>query len=146
MAAKMAMGDILPTVVWPSDVDAKKREIDPSMQATNAVVTTCGGVTAEERLAWSQFFGAWTAFRNEATPTFGAANKYDEAKRFAVSLLAWRATIQNRCALVGPDPPQDATTPETAISAIKWIAIAVVAAAVTYGAVQVVGTVRAVAR
>lgn len=127
------MAGLLPTVVWPSDVDAKKRQIDPSMQATNAAVIACAALDPATKKAWGDFFAAWVSFRDEGGCVFGCANKYDEANAFAKQLAAWQDSIRPKCSVPGPPPIPPDELNETSIGAIKWAAAAVIAVAVVYG-------------
>lgn len=127
------IGDVLPTVVWPSDVEAKKRQIDPSMQSTNEAVRTCAAVDDGSRRAWGQFFAAWSSFRAESVPWFGAANKYDEALDYGRQLAGWQEQLRAKCTIPGPPPISPKELDESTISAVKWGAAAVIAVAVVYG-------------
>lgn len=129
----VSMGDVLPTVVWPSDVEAKKRQIDPSMQATNQAVFSCTALDDGSRMAWSKFFAAWISFRAEDVPWFGAANKYDEALDYGRQLGGWQDQLRAKCTIPGPPPIAPKELEESTISAVKWGAAAVIAVAVVYG-------------
>lgn len=135
------MEGILPTIVWPSDVAAKKREIDPAMISTDAVVKNCRGLSTEERASWDRFFAAWVAFRAEEIPTFGAANKYDEAVGFGRKLAERQAEIRPKCGEVpgGAPLPPEGELSESSIGAIKAVAIGVGVLA-ALGIVVYVGT------
>jgi len=131
MGSLGAPGDILPTIVWPSDVVAYKRKLSPDFDSTNRTVLACSSLDAPTRAAWDQFYVAWSAFRNEPVPTFGAANKYDEAASYESRLAAWQKQLSSSCPLSSPivTPPDG----EKTASAVKAIAIAAVVGAVVYG-------------
>jgi len=137
-----AMSGILPTVVWPSDVVAYKRKLEPDFDATNQAVKACNAAnpqtaSADVFAAWAAFYASWQQFDAEAVPTFGSANKYDEAVSYEQRLAAWQQKlVAGGCSLSAPivTPPSD----ETTVTAAKWIAIAVVAGAVAYGVHSVV--------
>ena len=136
------MSDILPTVVWPSDVDAQKRRLDPDFRATDRAVAACSELGAGQRAAWGDFYRAWSSFRDEETPVFGAANKMGEALAYEARLAAWQATLKSSCALDAPH-----VTPATFdASWIKWGAIAVAVVGVAYLASPLVLGARSVAR
>lgn len=140
-ARGVALEGILPTIVWPSDVDAKKREIDPAMISTDAVVRSCGGLSVDERASWDRFFAAWVAFRQEETPIFGAANKFDQAVGFGRKLAERQAEIRPKCGAVpgGAPLPPEGELSESSIGAIKAVAIGLGLVA-TLGIVVYVGT------
>ncbi|NBU16712.1 MAG: hypothetical protein EBS48_06820 [Actinobacteria bacterium] len=119
----------LPTVVWPSDVDAYKRKLDPDMRATDATVSRCANLPAGEAVAWGDFFTSWKAFAAESTPIFGAANKYDEAVSFEQRLHEWQKKIAETCRLNAPAVIPQAG-PDT--SAIKFVAVAAAVVAIAY--------------
>ena len=120
----------LPTIVWPSDVDAYKRKIDPDMRATDATVSRCANLPSGEAVAWGDFFATWKKFNDEPTPTFGAANKFDEAKSFELRLQEWQKKIAETCKLNAPQIRPDAGAPDT--SGLKWIAAAVIVVGIAY--------------
>jgi hypothetical protein len=121
-ALALTSAGFLPTVVWPSDVDALKRTLGPDFRATDAAVQACAALPAGVATAWGDEFRAWRAFEAESTPIFGAANKYDEARAFEARLSDWQAKIGTTCPLHSPR-----VTPPTApdLSALKWLAVAV---------------------
>ena len=134
----------LPTIVWPSDVDAYKRKLDPDMRATDATVSRCANLSSGEAVAWGDFFSTWKKFAAEDTPTFGAANKFDEAKSFELRLHEWQKKIAETCKLTAPQINPDAGAPDT--SGLKWIAAAVIVVGVAYLASPLIVGARGVAR
>lgn len=124
------IGDWLPTVVWPSDVEAKKRQLDPSWRATSGAVEQCARLDPATVKAFRDDANAWRAFYDEPVPTFGAANKWEEAKKFEQRLADWQDKLARLCALPSPNVRPD-QGPDT--SALKWVAGAVIVAAIVYG-------------
>lgn len=123
--------------VWPSDVDALKRSIDPSMVATDAAVKACAQLSPGERSAWADFFKAWKGYHDEPTPfLFGLGAKYDEGLAYRQQLGGWQEQLRRTCTIPGPAV---STEDEHAalFSALKWGAAAVIAASVVYGVREV---------
>jgi len=124
--------------VWPSDVDAIKRSVDPSMVATDLAVRRCAEVSPAEMAAWGGFYAAWRSFHDEATPwMFGTGAKYDEGLAYRAQLGGWQELLRSKCTIPGPHV---SSVEEGAAmsSAIRWGAAAVIAVAVVYGVRTVV--------
>lgn len=133
MVARQTMGDILPRVVWPSTVDDLKRTLDVSFQTTDSAVTRCADLTPADRAAWELFFKSWVAYRNAPTPTFGLSNVYDEGLGFQASLAKWQEILRTKCTLPGPqvvDPTVETAAEASTLTTVKWVAGAVIVAAV----------------
>ena len=128
-----AMNGLLPTIVWPSDVDALKRQLNPDMTSTDAAVAACTTLDASTRSAWADFYAAWKSFYAESTPLFGSANKYDEAQSYQERLAAWQSILRASCTLPGPMVVPPSKGDESAASVIKWAAAAAIVVAVVYG-------------
>lgn len=122
----------LPTVVWPSDVEAEKRRIDPLYRTTDAAVQSCPALTAQEKEAWARDNAAWSKFRAEDVPIFGSANKWDEAHVYEARLAGWQDTIRMRCNVPGPPVAPHGSTLPADTSTLKYVAIAVIAVAAAY--------------
>lgn len=127
------IGALLPRVVWPSDVETLKRQIDTSAQATNAAVQNCLTLPLDEKAAWIRWFEAWTKFRAESVPTFGSANVYDTAEVYQSQLAEWQEQLKASCKVPGPKVRDPSTEGSEQISLVKWGAAAVIAVAVVYG-------------
>jgi hypothetical protein len=136
-------GGWLPTIVWPSTVDDAKRKLDPDMRATDATVTHCAQLPTGQQLAWADFYGAWRRLADAETPTFGAANVYDEVQSYESRLHAWQKLIAEACKLNAPGVTPNAG-PDT--SAIKWVAGAAALVAIAYLASPLILGARRVAR
>lgn len=124
------MGDLLPRVVWPSDVDREKARLHPSFIATDLAVKQCSldGPTLQ---GWNAFFADWDAFRGRETPWFGSANEWDLAQKYAVDLEGWRAVLREKCEIAGPDvKPTDTGD----LGWVKWVAGAVAVVGIAYTA------------
>lgn len=123
------MGDLLPRVVWPSDVAAYVTRVDIQMQATDAAVSQCTGLSSAEVSAWRDFFRAWQDFKADASCVFGCAGKFDDTKGYEDRLHAWQTdTIGPKCRLVGPQ-----VTPTPGVDpAFKWLAAAAIVGVVGY--------------
>lgn len=134
----------LPTVVWPSDVDAYKRKLDPDFSATNSTASRCANLPAGEAMAWGEFFLSWTKFRDEGSCIFGCANKYEEARSFELRLHEWQKKLSETCKLNAPAINPEAGAPDT--SGIKWIAAAVIVVGVAYIASPLITGAQRVAR
>lgn len=127
------MGGLLPTVVWPSDVDALKRKYDPDFVATDAAVKACGSkLDAPTAKAWSDFYASWRAFFAESTPLFGSANKYDEANGYAESLAHWQGMLGPLCTLAAPAIVPPSVQAANELDALKWLAGAAIVVAAVY--------------
>lgn len=142
-AMQLITGGWLPTVVWPSDVEAYKRKLDPDFRATDAAAKACTTLDAGELSAWTDFNKAWRDFADAPTSTFGSANQYDAAKEFEIRLQAWQALIAKSCKLNSPGvvPPSG---PDTSV--IKWAAAAAIAIALAYVASPLILGARKVTR
>ncbi len=118
---------LLPTIVWPSDVEAKKVEIDPGFENLELMADTCDKLSAEDAISVNRFLGAWRAFRDEPTPTFGSANKWDEALRYQDRLRDYQDMLEAKgCDLIGAKvtrPAPEATIPDY-FDTVKTIAVA----------------------
>ena len=128
-AGALVSGGWLPTIVWPSDVEAFKRKLDPDMRATDATVSQCAQLSTGEVLAWKDFYTAWRKFEAEDAGIFGTANKLEEAQGYEARLHAWQAKLAETCKLHAPGVTP-ATGPDT--STIKWIVAGVAIVAVAY--------------
>lgn len=132
--ASGSIGALLPKVVYPSDVAALKRQIDPSVQTTNAAVLACTALTPAEVASWKLFFLAWTAFRDQPEPwLFGAANLYDEAEVFQAQLAQWQTQLRAKCTIPGPAVVDPHAADDASASVIKWGVGAVVVVSLVYG-------------
>jgi hypothetical protein len=119
--------------VWPGDVAAIKRSIDPSMVATDQAARGCASVSPAELAAWAGFYSAWRSFADEPTPwVFGTGSKYDEALSYKAQLGGWQELLRRKCAIPGP-AVSSVEEGAALASAVKWGAAAVVAVAVVYG-------------
>ncbi len=119
--------------VFRADVDALKRDIHPSMLATEAAVSQCQGVTPGERTAWGDFFKAWKSFHDEETPLIiGVGRRYDEAIEFRNQLIGWQETLRAKCTIPGPLPTLGAPEDGGMASAVKLGAIAAIVIAGVY--------------
>jgi len=128
-----AIGDLLPKFVYPSDVEELKRQIDPSVLATDAAVAACPNLDPAERAAWKAFRGAWGLFRDQPTPwLFGSANLYDEGLLFQAQLAQWQAQLRAKCSIPGPVVVDPHANDAEQASVIKWVAAAVVTVAVVW--------------
>lgn len=126
------IGKLLPTVVWPSDVEKYKRRLDPTFAAMNAAIAACEKVTPIEREGWRLFFSSWVAFSAQPVGIFGGSNEWDACETFERALLGWQTQVEGRCVLPVPKVrgPDDSTPDFTWV---KWAAAAVIAGAVVYG-------------
>ncbi len=146
MVSMGAMGGDFLTIVWPSDVEAYKRKLDPDFQATESAASRCAELPTGEAMAWGEFFIAWKKFRDEPVGIFGTANKFDEAKAFEERLREWQLLLGKTCKLVSPAvvPPSLKEGPD--LSALKWVAAAVAIVGVAYIASPFVMGARKLAR
>jgi hypothetical protein len=113
--------------MWPSDTEREKVRLDGLMRTTDAVVQTCGALTADERMGWAQFFAGWREFAQKEVGIF-SANECALTMQYGRDLAGWRATIQTRCAVPGPDPTSPANRPpDEAPAVVKWAVVGVVA-------------------
>jgi hypothetical protein len=145
-AVELASEGLLPTIVWPSDVDAYRRKVDPDMRATDAAVKLCT-LAEGVRAGWDAFFKSWVSFFNETGCgflVFGCANKFDEARDYEKKLAEWQAELQAKgCALNSPKvrPPE---APD--LSPLKWVAGAAALIAIAYIASPLIMGARKVVR
>lgn len=105
---------ILPTIVWPGDVDNYKRRIDPEFRATDAAVSRCAELSSSEAVAWGDFFTNWKKFASTPTPIIGSWQAHlDEAKAFEARLHDWQKQLAATCKLVSPEvvPPKKGGVP-----------------------------------
>jgi hypothetical protein len=131
--ASVGIGDILPTFVYPSDVDREKARLDPSFRATEETARACAQMTGAMRAGWDTFYAEWRGFADRATPLFGSANEWDLTQKFARDLAGWQESIRGvRCGVPGPNPLPVETTADT--SWIKWAAAATIVVAGVYAA------------
>ncbi len=136
----------LPDVVWPSDVDAYKANLDPKYKATDAAARQCGTLAPAVLAAWVQQASSWQAFAAQSTPTFGSSNHWELAHKFETELLDWQNKLTaSGCALNSPKvaPPDRGAPPD--LSWLKWVAAAVVVVGVAYVASPLVMAGRKVA-
>jgi len=137
-----SIGDLLPKFVYPSDVEELKRQIDPSVIATDAAVTACTNLDPATRAAWQGFRAAWGLFRAQKTPLlFGSANLYDEGVVFQAQLAQWQAQLREKCAIPGPAVVDPHANDAEQASLLKWAAAAVITVAVVWGVRSVVKSV-----
>jgi hypothetical protein len=123
------VGDLLPKIVWPSDVDDYVSRLDPQFRATDAGVKACGSLASGVTTAWGDFLRSWETFKKDASCVFGCANKYDTAQRFETELASWQLFIRSQgCSLLAPDvaPPKDGS------DLLKWAVVGLVVAAAVY--------------
>lgn len=122
------IGDLLPRIVWPSDVDREKSRLHPSFVATDLAVKQCP-LDPATHSGWNAFYAEWHTFKNRETPTFGAANEWDATQRYAVDLEGWRSVLREKCELAGPDvKPTDTGD----LGWVKWVAGAAAAVGIAY--------------
>lgn len=104
-----AMGDLLPTLVFPADVKAYKKKLDPSMVATNAAVEAhCPNLPSQQAVNWGAFFLDWRKFADAPVAIFSSWElQLEIAKRFERDLAEWQDIISESCTLSIPkvDPP-----------------------------------------
>jgi hypothetical protein len=123
---------ILPKVVWPSDVDRFKAQLDPLVRATNTSVEQCAGLSAADKQSWATFFAEWNTFAARKTPTFGSSNEWEHACSSARVVDGWRDKIQKTgCKVVGPEQIKGAEQEKT-VDMVQLVAkSAVVVAGIT---------------
>lgn len=132
------IGDVLPQVVYPSDVTKLKNRLNPAMVATNAGVEACKApaLSDGEREAWGVFYAAWREFYATDVPwLFGSANDFDLARGYELRLAGWQEELRKKCDIPGPVVERE--TPLD-LSALKWVSAAVVAVAVVYAVKTIV--------
>jgi hypothetical protein len=124
-------------------VRAKKNELNPHWESTDADVDACPGLTAPERAAWKRSLASWREFYRADDDWlfgFGTGPIYDQALAYQAALAGWQEKIRVTCALSTPGvprPPEEAGSADL-VSAIKFAAVAVVVAASVYGITRVV--------
>ena len=111
---------ILPKVVWPSDVDRFKEQIDPLARATDVSIRQCAGLSLDDKREWGRFFASWEAFARRKTPTFGSANEWDHACASSRTIDAWRAKLKtSTCLVTGPSEVKG-TESEKVFDAVRF--------------------------
>lgn len=132
-AEPVRIGDVLPRVVWPTDVDREKGRLHPLFLATDLAVQNCAKLSDAERAGWRNFYGEWQGFHGRETPLLGAANEWDLSQQYAKDLASWQVTLAQKCVLAGPMVrPTDDPEKSIDLSALKWVAGAAIAVAAVY--------------
>lgn len=136
MQQSQQIGDFLPPGwgKFQGDVDALKRSIHPSMVATDGAVASCAGLSPSEVDAWREFFKSWNAYRDEPTPLLvGTGRRYVEGLAYREQLAGWQEHLRPKCKVPGAVPKADESDASNISSAVRWGAVAVIAAAAVYG-------------
>lgn len=130
MGALETIGDVLPTIVWPSDVRAKKKELQAFMLTLDSAFNAgCSKLSAEDAVAYDTFSAAWKDFYaadDSALLGLGASNRWDEAIRFQEQISLWQDKFAAECGLVVPKvkpPSESGTSQENLLGTIKTVAI-----------------------
>lgn len=138
-AAKLAglvpgagIGGAFPTITTAGAVQTLKERINPSMVATDNGVRACTTLDAPSRTSWDAFYASWRSFYETPEPTFGSANRWDNALAFQAQLAGWQEVLRAKCTIPGPVVQVEDAPPD--LSVVKWAAAAVIAVAVVYGA------------
>jgi hypothetical protein len=122
--------------IMPADVEALERRIDVHMESTNDTVAHCAGLSTAEVENWHRFYAAWKKEIGTPVALFGTGKRWDTACAFSRELSGTRDKLKQQCALVGPeDLPQQKGLD---LSALKWVAAAVIVVGVGYGIRSVV--------
>ncbi len=137
LAVRQTMGGFLPDIVWPSDVEAFKRKLDPQYLATEAAARACSALPSGVLAGWRGQFEAYMAFSKAETGTFGASNAWELAHKYERELLDWQNTIGASCALNAPKvQPENRDAPD--LSWLKYVAVAAAILGVAYVAAPLV--------
>ena len=117
--------------VWPSEVDALKKRLLTVAEEMDLGVLSCKELPIEEAKAWRLFMADFRAFATTETPTFGSYNVWTQACSYAHTIDGWHEKLSKYCSVPGPGKVKGAST-ET-LTAVAWIAGAVIAVALVVG-------------
>lgn len=117
--------------VWPSDVDKLKHRLLLAAEDVDVGVLGCPELAAPERARWLAFMIEFRAFAQKETGIFGAYEEWTNACGYGHTIDGWREKLAKLCSIPGPDNVKGAST--EGVTAIAWIAAAVIAVAVVVG-------------
>lgn len=132
----------LPHLWWPWNVDELKKQLSTDLQTTNVAAQTCKGLDVAVLTQWNIFYEGAIAWATSSTSWFGLGGQADQGQRYQCQLYGWQQTIASaQCNLPtpqNPDPsghrglPAGTSDSNPTADAVKWLGIAVAAAAGAY--------------
>lgn len=127
--------------VTPSDVQARKDQVNAEIEATDVDVINCKTLDAGTLSAWNLFLVAWREFDADEPGFFSAGAQGRQVADYVDQLAQWQARLKAAgCTLTAaplPAQPQDDVA-----GTIKTVAIAAAVVAGAFAAYEVVKTVR----
>lgn len=104
-AAALTAAGLLPSVVFPSDVDAFKARLDPEMRTTEGSASRCASLSSGDAIAWGDFYTEWRKFADRPTPLVSSwTTELEIAKSYETRLRDWQTKLARECAMRGPEP------------------------------------------
>jgi hypothetical protein len=125
------MSGILPSIIFPSDIQAVQQRLGAAASGTDGSVGTCAKLDNATRAAWLSFYSAVQAYvaMKPAVIPWGSGevattgSLYDQGLSYEKELFAWQQKLSGVCALAVPvfDPTPIASPIN---DFVKWGAIA----------------------
>jgi hypothetical protein len=98
-------------IIWPTDVVARKNEINAKVTALTNDIAACTNAPSDLSTNWQAFVTAWKQFYcNNSSGTcteadydlFGLGGQYDDCENWDQQVYQWQLTVQKSCTLSEP--------------------------------------------
>lgn len=136
-------------IVFPGDIAAEMKRTQATANAINIAVNACAGLDTTLKAEWTSFYqglSEWDArvpgwFPWSDLPT--TANAGDSMLTWEKQLLAWQQRLAGYCPSVAPSfvvftPTAPIDVPPGALSALRYIGVAIGIVAIVWGVSKVV--------
>lgn len=135
------MGDILPTIIYPSTVTDYNARLKAAVDGTNLSVQNCQTLDSATQTSWGLFYSAVTSFVQEDPGIWGLGARMDRAESYSQELLSWQNQIAKSCKLAVPT--FDPTPPGSGdlVKVVQYLAWGAGALAIAYTVGQVISVV-----
>lgn len=121
-----------PHLVYPSTVDALKKQLASDLLAANMAATTCVTLPSTLLAQWGAFYADAYAWSQTDTSIFGLGSQMDQGQSYQCALYAWQQRLNaSSCSVVvrgnpNPEGVGDITP------VLKWFGIAIASLAGAY--------------
>lgn len=123
---------ILPHWIYPSTVDALKKQLASDLLAANVAATTCASLPSPLLAQWSVFYADAYAWSQSDTSIWGLGSQMDQGQSYQCALYAWQQRLNgSSCNVVVRGNPNPAGAGDLT-PLFKWLGIGVASIAGAY--------------